>query len=386
MATRITRQQAKLNTLTQDFSALQLKPRTRKHTKKTAPTPPPTPTAAPASPPADAVPTHPAPAPPTPTPTPSAKPPTALQKKKIKKTLKSRPAFWASTLPTQPCVNPNPNTLLDIQVVQDMRAMDSLDLPTVTKPVVVEEQDLPDPAILPFGEDNLVDEPEFQILETGSQRGKPLLIDDQGFSYVHARIGKKITAWRCSVRSSAKTCPATVSQQGNVFSRGPQLHNHSGNPSAAPKTRLKIKLKEQVKEQVFESAQVMVEAAIMQEKNQFGLRPQFPTTANLIRLTNKARAQCRPQDPKDLQFEYNNDFRPGFCIGDLNVEGKRHLMFANSEQLVLLSMAKRWYLDGTFKVVRDPFYQLWSIHAFAKNGDEMKQVPLVFVVMSSRSL
>ena len=43
------------------------------------------------------------------------------------------------------------------------------------------------------------------------------------------------------------------------------------------------------------------------------------------------------------------------------------------------------YLDGTFKVVKQPFYQLLSIHCFFKNEDCMKQFPLCFVIMSGKS-
>jgi hypothetical protein len=42
-------------------------------------------------------------------------------------------------------------------------------------------------------------------------------------------------------------------------------------------------------------------------------------------------------------------------------------------------------MDATFKVVKDPFHQLFSLHAFVKNEDgTAKQVPLVYCLMSGR--
>ena len=63
---------------------------------------------------------------------------------------------------------------------------------------------------------------------------------------------------------------------------------------------------------------------------------------------------------------------------------RRHLVFAVAEQLELLSKAKTWYIDGTFKLVRQPFTQLLTANAFVRSGDAAKQVPLVYVLMSSR--
>ncbi|OWF49877.1 hypothetical protein KP79_PYT25715 [Mizuhopecten yessoensis] len=72
-----------------------------------------------------------------------------------------------------------------------------------------------------------------------------------------------------------------------------------------------------------------------------------------------------------------------FLMGDIRVDGERHITFGTPTQQELLRRAKRWYLDGTFKVVRRPFVSLYSLHAFIQQEDSMKQVPLIYILMSS---
>lgn len=57
------------------------------------------------------------------------------------------------------------------------------------------------------------------------------------------------------------------------------------------------------------------------------------------------------------------------------------LLFKYLQQLVL---AKNWYVDGTFKLCRQPFTQLFTINAFVRSGEQAKQVPLLFVLMSGK--
>ena len=59
-------------------------------------------------------------------------------------------------------------------------------------------------------------------------------------------------------------------------------------------------------------------------------------------------------------------------------------MFASAEQLAYLARSRLWFLDGTFRVVNEPFIQLLTIHSFLKSGDLMKQVPLCSALMSPR--
>ncbi|XP_028416821.1 uncharacterized protein LOC114541028 [Dendronephthya gigantea] len=58
---------------------------------------------------------------------------------------------------------------------------------------------------------------------------------------------------------------------------------------------------------------------------------------------------------------------------------------STTTQISLLSKAKKWYIDGTFKLCRHPFKQLFTINAFVRDGENVKQLPLCFVFMSGQS-
>ncbi|CAH1248603.1 Hypp8290 [Branchiostoma lanceolatum] len=89
----------------------------------------------------------------------------------------------------------------------------------------------------------------------------------------------------------------------------------------------------------------------------------------------RARAEHRPKDPTTLDFIVEEDQLPeGFLRADLTVGRNRHLIFTTDHQLRLLAKAKKWYAEGTFNVVRRPFYQLFGIHVSLKSGRVTKQV------------
>ncbi|CAC5392583.1 unnamed protein product [Mytilus coruscus] len=90
---------------------------------------------------------------------------------------------------------------------------------------------------------------------------------------------------------------------------------------------------------------------------------------------------------EDEEPEINSQFLDfeTFLIGDHHDDKQRHIMFATPDQLRILQNARRWYVDGTFKVVRRPFKQHFTIHAFVQKDNCMKQVPLVFALMSRRT-
>ena len=112
----------------------------------------------------------------------------------------------------------------------------------------------------------------------------------------------------------------------------------------------------------------------------------------LARAANRYRQKKRPVEPKSLEFDINEDHIPeDFLKSDVVVDGWRHLLkrsktwyVATENMLHLLKRSKTWYVDGTFKVVKAPFTQLFSIHSFVRSGECTKQVPLAFILMSGK--
>ena len=115
------------------------------------------------------------------------------------------------------------------------------------------------------------------------------------------------------------------------------------------------------------------------------LCPSLPKPQFLARAANRLRQRQRPKDPTDLAFDIENDHIPAeFLQADVAVRERRHLVFATNAQLQHLQRAKRWYIDGTFKLCRHPFTQLLTVNVFVRKDDHAKQVPLLFVLMSGR--
>jgi hypothetical protein len=104
-----------------------------------------------------------------------------------------------------------------------------------------------------------------------------------------------------------------------------------------------------------------------------------------VRLANRTRQGLRPAEPSGMDFGIEYDHVPtDFLQADVTNHGRRHLIFATNEQLRLLSQSKTWYVDATFYVVKTPFTQLFSVHAFLREDNVTKQVPLAFALMSGK--
>ena len=233
----------------------------------------------------------------------------------------------------------------------------------------------------PIPGDILEDAPTtYEVVAGGSQKGADIIIDSLGFTYVRKRVSTISTTWACSMR--AKKCSATVKQQGTAFSRGPREHNHGGDPGAQLRTKARTMIKQAaIKDPYKASGKIVTETLQTLE----GDGDVLPAVNHLQRSANRARQNLRPAHPTDPDFQLAMAHLPeNFLQSDISHDDQRHLVLATPTQLSSLLKAKIWFIDGTFKVAREPFVQMLSIHSYIKSGESVKQVPLCFILMTRR--
>lgn len=109
----------------------------------------------------------------------------------------------------------------------------------------------------------------------------------------------------------------------------------------------------------------------------------LPSMHHGARTVIMMRMKDLPLNPKDLSFKLHMDYIPDeFLKGDIIVGKQRHLIFATENQIKLLGIAKRWYLDTTHTMVFSPFFQRLVINVCVLKGRRVKIFPLAMILMS----
>ncbi|KAL3872295.1 hypothetical protein ACJMK2_040229, partial [Sinanodonta woodiana] len=187
-----------------------------------------------------------------------------------------------------------------------------------------------------------------------------LLVFSLSDSYGIKRDNVNSTLWRCTSRS----CNVKCALKAKVYAK-PRLA---------------------AREQLFTPALNIAEDAILESSGPDTVS--LPKKALLKRVANKTRAKLRPEKPRTLDFELNEDFinAQEFSVADIRMDGEQHFLLATEYDLGLLREAKRSYMDGIFKVLGAALRQQGQlIHAFIEKNGAHNQFPLVFCLMSRKT-
>ncbi|ESO08389.1 hypothetical protein HELRODRAFT_169214 [Helobdella robusta] len=223
----------------------------------------------------------------------------------------------------------------------------------------------------------------FEIVKQATKRGGDHLVSSDGHNLtVKSKTKKGKTTWVCAKKTNG--CKAIVIQQDNNFTIKNE-HTCHAIAGATGLAKIRAKSYQAAMEQPFTSALDIVTKAtreIVSAGEPFHLiNPQ-----HLARNANRFRELKRPRHPETLFFELDNSLIPqNFLCADLKRDNQRHLLFATEDQLNSLRQAENWFMDGTFSVVKKPFFQLYTIHVFIKHNDKYVQIPTLFCLMSGKA-
>jgi len=128
----------------------------------------------------------------------------------------------------------------------------------------------------------------------------------------------------------------------------------------------------------------------------------FPSFLSMKSMLKRAKTANLPPIPTKLydslpniipdQFQLNHKGDANFLFLDVeyipdvgpNLGPKRILGFMSFHSAYKLCQAKKIFLDGTFKVVPSPFYQLLTICTLRGIEDEARLIPRLFVLLPSK--
>lgn len=208
--------------------------------------------------------------------------------------------------------------------------------------------------------------------------------------------------WRCTVRTFGNECKAIVEEFPPKTYK--EFRPHTCDPKTGDyenKLRLYAEIKQKAKEKTPQTKKTPTPRLVNPIAKKYfeqsvavlepGQLPLVVKKQTLERAANRIRSRNRPVHPSDLFFEPQTEHLPEDFLKKIVKVGKgrsaqRHFIFATDEQLDIARGRKRFYLDGTFRLAKNPFKQLFSIHGFIRSGEDMIQLPLVYVLMSRRRI
>ena len=182
------------------------------------------------------------------------------------------------------------------------------------------------------------------------------------------------------------------------------FHTCEPNPAYYYQKKVSLMSKKLGKKEPHKSGSSIVTYCMSADCKEVGLptqmsRDTFATDINLARVVNDSRRIEKgvlPNKDNLTDFPINMDYMhaQGFVRFDTVTENKqkggdivkqRSIFCATDQELEWLRKSKRIKIDGTFKIVKGPFYQLVSIHSLINAGHRSESVPVGYIIMSGKS-
>ena len=218
--------------------------------------------------------------------------------------------------------------------------------------------------------------------------------------------------WQCTARSGKggyPVCRAVVKQRiyphldsyetydNSDFEikpdgKTPENHCHPPDPASVIKAKIYRDCKDAALGNLNERTSAILNAVFLKYFKENVPGSHFATKQYARRVVNRVRMQLRPNPPlpNDVLFQLATSYVSmlGFFRADLTVEMAdgiaRHLIFMLEDARILLKTRKRWFIDATFKIIKLPFMQLFTISAFVKSEPINGQGKFNFYIFTAK--
>ena len=213
-----------------------------------------------------------------------------------------------------------------------------------------------------------------------------------GYVYVKQKdLADNVTSFECEKRRGSgkglSICKAKVKIAGDMSVVGyVNTHSHAADGSHVEVLQVRAAIKRRAEQTQETAQQIMGEE--MQQVNQSAAVQMAPlsTIRRAIRYTKQKANAVHPL-PNDRAFDIPDEYKTLengeiFLLHDSgNADPRRILIFGTNRTMTLLQQSPHWFMDGTFKIVPELFYQLYTVHALS-SGDV---IPCLYVLLPNKT-
>lgn len=220
-----------------------------------------------------------------------------------------------------------------------------------------------------------------------TERGKRLVIKD-GYQYVLQKVlANNDKSYECILRRKGE-CKAKIKLTAeDVFSEELNEHTHPPSQTNVEVRKVKASVKERANNCNDTSQQILGDK--LQDVSE-AAAVNLPAINNMRRNIRRQRQEHNVQPipqrreeipvlPNGYQITNRGDrfLLHDSGVGDVN----RIIVFATDDAIQLLGTSNHWFMDGTFKLCPEIFFQIYTVHALINN----KTFPCVFALLPNKT-
>ena len=218
-----------------------------------------------------------------------------------------------------------------------------------------------------------------------SVRGKNKVVE-RGFIYVKNKVlADNTIVYECQLRRRGE-CNAKIHVLDEVIVRRMHVHHHAPDNSEVEVTKVRNVLKRVAVSTEEPPIQILANNTLNMSEEAASKMPRISVLSRTIRKQRQVVVAPGPLPENLAALVVHDEFQittrgEQFLRYDSNNEDLRVLIFATDETLGLLERSDCWFCDGTFKVVPELFYQLYTVHVLQENF----VIPCVYALLPNKA-